>query len=91
MSKNQVTPRKLTVTKHFANAKEIRCLKTGMLVDISLPSEPRLVEGEYVLGNGSLVIWSEGNYAEITKKVKECNCTNCKCDKKNDLKLKSPK
>jgi hypothetical protein len=77
-----VTPTKLKVTKHFANATEIKCLRTNALIEIYAPMEPVLIEGEYTFSNGRFVVWSKGKFAKITKEVKSCgNCETCKCDK----------
>ncbi|QRE03495.1 hypothetical protein [Flavobacterium psychrophilum] len=79
---NAVTPTKLKVTKHFANAAEIKCLKTNDLIEIHIPLDPILIEGEYTFSNGRFVIWSKGKFAKITKKIKECDdCKICNCDK----------
>lgn len=79
---NAVTPTKLKVTKHFANATEIKCLRTNALIEIYTPMEPDLIEGEYTFSNGRFLIWNNGEFAKITKKVEKCsNCETCNCEK----------
>lgn len=78
-------PTQEQVKRHFKNAQEIKCLKTGLLIDIGQPSQIDFSDGDYRIAKGNITIWSDGKYAEITKRKTsaKCQCATCNCKEKN--------
>lgn len=86
-------PKLSEVVYHFRNAREIRCVKTGMVLDVSLGMEIIFKNGAYTIANGMVALWESGAYADITKKKPnaKCKCETCNCaDKKTTVK-RNPK
>lgn len=74
-------PKKLTVDKYFADAKEVVCLQRNIKINIASGGITKFDNGQWLLG--AVVIWSEGKFAEITKtKSGKCVCKNCNCSEK---------
>lgn len=86
-------PKLSEVVYHFRNAHEISCLKTGMILDVSLGIEISFKNGAYSIANGMVVLWESGSYADITKKkpTAKCKCENCNCADKKKLLKRKPK
>jgi hypothetical protein len=85
-------PTKAEVITHFRNAKEVRCVQTGKVVDIDKASELFYSKGVYTIGKTSVVLWN-GKYAEIVKKKEptQCNCEACNCTEKHKLVKRNPR
>ncbi len=81
------------VKRHFKNAQEVRCVKTGILIDIGLAADPYFHKGIYTIGNGVIALWFEDRFAEITKRKKsaKCQCENCNCEEKKKIVKRNPK
>jgi len=79
-------PTKAEVIAHFRNARKIRCVSTGKLVDLEQPSELFFTKGVYTIGKSGAVLWN-GKYAEITKKKEsvQCHCEGCNFDERKKL------
>ncbi len=77
------TPKKFSVKNHFLDAQEVKCLATGIVIDIGLAGQP--VFDDECWKFGSVVVWKEGRFAKITKtKSGKCPCKDCKkCNEKN--------
>lgn len=82
------TPTHATVKKHFAKAKEIRCLTLNTTIGVAMVKNFLFDEKENAWTGplGLVTFWKDGKYAEITKK--KCgDCKNCKpCVEKRKLK-----
>ena len=65
---------------HFSTAKEVRCLKLDIVVNINHVSSFDYQEksNSYTSHGGVIVVWKDGIFATITKK-KCLNCKNCNC------------
>ncbi|WP_395073923.1 hypothetical protein [Flavobacterium sp.] len=74
-----ITPNIKQLSKHFHNAKEIKCLDLGISVNINHVENftfDKLKERYYVSG-GIICVWNNiDGYATITKN--KCNTPNCK-------------
>lgn len=73
-------PTQEEIKQHFEKAKEIRCLRLGIVVDVSIISRYSYNEEDEswnAIGN-MICFWRDGQYAEITKKKCSPDCRNCK-------------
>lgn len=77
---NQEIPTAEDVKNHFALAKEIRCLKMDIPINITYATNYAYNEenNSYSLLNGVVVVWKDGNYATILKKKCSKDCGDCK-------------
>jgi hypothetical protein len=84
-------PSKAEVITHFRNAKEVRCLTTGKVVDIGQASELFYAKGIYTIGKTNVVLWDK-KYADIVKKKEstQCNCEECNCNARKKLIKRKP-
>lgn len=71
-----MTPIQEEITQHFARAKEIICVSTGLRVNVSSVRGYSYKEKENSYHVGEVTFWKDGQYAEITKK--KCNPEECK-------------
>lgn len=61
------TPKLITIKTYFAKAKTVKCLRTGLVVDVTNNDKYELSkDGKiYTSVGGAVTFWSNGNYAEI--------------------------
>lgn len=76
-------PKLTTVANHFLNAKEVKCLKTGLVIDVTSNSsyEFNKLNKSYTSVGGAVTFWKDGEYAEIISCISK-KCKNCKCNEK---------
>ena len=69
------------VKEYFSKAKEIRCLRLDIILNIEYCNNFNYDDktNSYTTLGGVVVVWKEGNFAEITKKRCEKKCPTCKC------------
>lgn len=65
------------IQKHFCRAKQVRCLKTGLAINIEHNPGFEFKDNAYTSIGGAVVFWKEGQYAEILNKHKK-PCEECK-------------
>lgn len=86
-----MTPTLAQIQEHFSKAKEIRCLKLNVPIDVAAVKFFLFDETENCWNGpfGLVTFWKDGSYAEITKKKCGEGCTGCKpCEEKRKLKNK---
>ena len=67
-------PRITTVANYFKEAKSVRCIAKGIVVDVTHVDEYEYNERDnaYTSVGGAVTFWKDGKYAEIINKT--CNC-----------------
>lgn len=70
------------VRARMKHAKEIKCLRTGIIIDISAVKDydKDKANQRYSTPGGKIVVYQNGQYAEIITK-KDCKCKSCNCGK----------
>lgn len=64
------------IQKHFCRAKQVRCLKSGLVVNIEYNLGFELKYNAYTTIGVGVVVWKSGEYAKILNKSKE-PCKDC--------------
>lgn len=79
------------IKEHFSKAKEIRCLKLNVPIDVSRVRDYQFSEEDQSWNGpaGLVCFWKDGSYAEITKK--KCNPEDCRKCKECSEKRKNKK
>jgi len=83
-------PRLSSIANYFLKAKSIKCLRSGLTIDVSHNRTYSYdkASNSYTTVGGAVVFWKDGEYAEIISNVKKCNCDSCDCDKTKIIKRK---
>lgn len=82
-------PRHSSVANHFADAKTVRCLKTGITIDVTHNNtyEFNKEKNSYTSVGGAITFWKDGEYATIINYItKKCKCEDCDCNKSKTVK-----
>lgn len=75
-----MTPTQQQIKQHFEKAKEIKCLRLGIIVDVSIVSNYSYNEKDNSWNSiGNIIcFWKDGQFATITKKKCGPDCKGCK-------------
>lgn len=85
-------PRPSSIANHFSDSKTVRCLKTGIQVDVTNNNtyEYNKDTNSYTSVGGVVTFWKDGEYAETINYItKKCRCENCDCNKSKTVKRDS--
>lgn len=75
-----MTPNLEEIKAHFAKAKEIKCLGTGQVVNVSQVKSYAFdaEANSWSSIGGAVIFWQAGQYADITKTKCVAGCKDCK-------------
>ena len=82
-------PRLSSVANHFKESKTVRCLKTGIIIDVTHNDKYEYDKNSnsYTSLGGAVTFWKDGEYAETINYInKKCKCENCDCNKSKTIK-----